>query len=379
MVRVLLPMLTGQMRVSTRLPHRLPPPCPKLLLRCCFGGAGLESGVPAHAKSSWRRQPSDPRPRGFEQPFCSCPHERRPAAFSPRSQAPLLTPPPSLVFSNSSLALCLRFFTPVLACKGPSTSHIPRLPAELPLNLQPPNPRPPARAAVGCPRRDSRLKDALALQAGFTGLAIMTSSFSSCSCPAEVQRPKVAITGLSHHGRCRLRQSCRRPISRSARPAPGFPAFRPQLVSILLALLLCCACASAAGTQADRQRLRSLARRASLKIDWDRSAPPPWMPQLGRRQTGDDASASSAVPTTLVATRTSGAASATALVVDTGSTSTSIPQPFDTSLGSNFTSPSCPNFFNSFLENSTFVDCVPLSLLLQVCGLPCHLHSRRSH
>ncbi|OJD35356.1 c6 zinc finger domain containing protein [Diplodia corticola] len=89
------------------------------------------------------------------------------------------------------------------------------------------------------------------------------------------------------------------------------------------------------------------------------------MPQLGRRAPGDDASASSALPTTLVATRTSGSASATALVVDTGSTATSIPQPFDTSLGSNFTSSNCPNFFNSFLENSTFVDCVPLSLLLQ--------------
>ncbi|KAF2087712.1 hypothetical protein K490DRAFT_56800 [Saccharata proteae CBS 121410] len=53
------------------------------------------------------------------------------------------------------------------------------------------------------------------------------------------------------------------------------------------------------------------------------------------------------------------------MTADTSSTSTSLPQPFDTSLGSNFTSPGCPTFFNDFLANSTFQSCVPLSLLLQ--------------
>ena len=44
----------------------------------------------------------------------------------------------------------------------------------------------------------------------------------------------------------------------------------------------------------------------------------------------------------------------------------SLPQPFDTSLGNNFTNPSCPQFFNSFLNDPTFTSCVPLSLLLMV-------------
>lgn len=44
-----------------------------------------------------------------------------------------------------------------------------------------------------------------------------------------------------------------------------------------------------------------------------------------------------------------------------------LPQPFDTSLGNNFTAPSCPTFFNSFLTNDTFNNCLPFSLLLQVC------------
>jgi hypothetical protein len=45
--------------------------------------------------------------------------------------------------------------------------------------------------------------------------------------------------------------------------------------------------------------------------------------------------------------------------------STPLPSPFDTSLGSNFTSQACPDFFNAFLNNATFEDCRPTSLLLQ--------------
>ena len=44
-----------------------------------------------------------------------------------------------------------------------------------------------------------------------------------------------------------------------------------------------------------------------------------------------------------------------------------LPSPFDTSLGNNFTSQSCPVFFQSFLTDPTFNDCLPFSLLLQVC------------
>jgi hypothetical protein len=48
--------------------------------------------------------------------------------------------------------------------------------------------------------------------------------------------------------------------------------------------------------------------------------------------------------------------------------SSSLPQPFDTSLGNNFTAPSCPQFFKTFLADKDFKACYPLSLLLQVCG-----------
>ena len=55
-----------------------------------------------------------------------------------------------------------------------------------------------------------------------------------------------------------------------------------------------------------------------------------------------------------------------------GRSHNSLPQPFDTSLGSNFTSPTCPTFFNSFLSNDTFTSCLPFSLLLQVRSIPNH-------
>ncbi|PGG95936.1 hypothetical protein GX51_08070 [Blastomyces parvus] len=42
-----------------------------------------------------------------------------------------------------------------------------------------------------------------------------------------------------------------------------------------------------------------------------------------------------------------------------------LPSPFDSNLGSNFTNPACEGFFHSFLGNSSFQDCLPVSLLLQ--------------
>jgi hypothetical protein len=63
----------------------------------------------------------------------------------------------------------------------------------------------------------------------------------------------------------------------------------------------------------------------------------------------------------------------TAIAVASGTSNTAsptasnapLPSAFDTSLGSNFTSSSCPTFFNNFLTNSTFTQCSPLSLLIQ--------------
>ncbi|KAL8971889.1 MAG: hypothetical protein Q9197_003039 [Variospora fuerteventurae] len=55
----------------------------------------------------------------------------------------------------------------------------------------------------------------------------------------------------------------------------------------------------------------------------------------------------------------------TPLVTAPGTGSSSLPRPFDTGLGNNYTNPECPVFMNNFLRNETFNSCVPLSLLLQ--------------
>lgn len=67
-------------------------------------------------------------------------------------------------------------------------------------------------------------------------------------------------------------------------------------------------------------------------------------------------------------------AEATALLTDSGQQLTpSLPTPFDTGVGNNFTTTTCPAFFRSFLSNSDFTTCYPLSLLLQVSPHNCTL------
>jgi hypothetical protein len=148
----------------------------------------------------------------------------------------------------------------------------------------------------------------------------------------------------------------------------------------------------------DSLHFRRLAERGEIHID--RQDPPP-RPQayLERRQAGTASTTSStsstlttsASPTTsdsaisgvqtIVASNATSSAAATFTPItnssstDATSTTTStssrtavptaLPSPFDTSIGSNFTSQACPHFFNSFLNNATFQSCVPVSLLLQ--------------
>lgn len=58
-----------------------------------------------------------------------------------------------------------------------------------------------------------------------------------------------------------------------------------------------------------------------------------------------------------------------------------VPQAFDTSIGNNFTTSSCPAFFNNFLDDPVFQNCTPFSLLLQVSPAksmnPTHAKSSR--
>ncbi|KAI4723883.1 hypothetical protein E4T49_08395 [Aureobasidium sp. EXF-10728] len=57
--------------------------------------------------------------------------------------------------------------------------------------------------------------------------------------------------------------------------------------------------------------------------------------------------------------------SSSASSISTASSSDALPRAFDTGVGNNFTTSSCPAFFKNFLSNDAFNECVPLSLLLQ--------------
>ena len=130
------------------------------------------------------------------------------------------------------------------------------------------------------------------------------------------------------------------------------------------------------------ERLRRLARRGEIMID---RSPPPLMPrQVFDSSTSTAAATSSttdsSTPSAPTAAATSDVATAeitasstssgsvpSGIAVAPSSTSASgpLPSPFDTSLGNNFTAPSCPSFFQNFLNNATFKMCNPVSLLLQ--------------
>ncbi|GAA5944551.1 hypothetical protein JCM1841_001032 [Sporobolomyces salmonicolor] len=90
--------------------------------------------------------------------------------------------------------------------------------------------------------------------------------------------------------------------------------------------------------------------------------------------TAPSSSAMSGVTSVERSTRTAPEASASGSVrtTSTGPSSTSmavpagyqLPQAFDTTLGTNFTSTACPSFFETFLADPTFISCAPFSLLL---------------
>ena len=173
------------------------------------------------------------------------------------------------------------------------------------------------------------------------------------------------------------------------RSRPCTPSTR-NIISSMMVILLTVVSTSAEIIEFDSQISESafyqeLAARGQIEFD---HREPPLRPDtyLERRQAGD-----SVVPTTVAATSTSSPSSSSseftmtsgASIVSTGTQTTStegvslstapsvtvittpLPTPFDTSLGSNFTTSSCPSFFSTFLGNATFQSCIPVSLLLQ--------------
>jgi len=152
---------------------------------------------------------------------------------------------------------------------------------------------------------------------------------------------------------------------------------------VLLSLLLFIRGTEAAGLKGDRQRsaLEKPSEREAQLVD--PNAPSESRMRLEQR----DVFTSTVIVTTtraLLPSRVLGISSTanahgsgSATVVAAPSTSSSVtdpdsssnsplPQPFDTSLGNNFTNTACPNFFDSFLSDANFQQCYPFSLLLQV-------------
>jgi hypothetical protein len=82
--------------------------------------------------------------------------------------------------------------------------------------------------------------------------------------------------------------------------------------------------------------------------------------------TSSETASGTAAVSSAVASASSAAASSTGIATAPGSKTGVLPQPFDTSLGNNFTSTACPTYFTKFLADSTFQSCYPFSLLIQV-------------
>jgi len=136
-------------------------------------------------------------------------------------------------------------------------------------------------------------------------------------------------------------------------------------------------CKGAAANHIHVARYVDLVEGAALM--YDRSPPPPIPMRPHRRQETASSPSSTATSSrhhdgshssTPSSSSSSSLSAETSLNTATPTDQTSLPRPFDSSLGNNFTSPSCPEFFDAFLANASFKDCLPLSMLLQVSFHP---------
>ena len=122
------------------------------------------------------------------------------------------------------------------------------------------------------------------------------------------------------------------------------------VVVVLFSILICCQQVEAGKPHGSRR----LARKTELVVDRS-TVPEPRMrlkPRKEHRQAHKHAQKAKTAEKQLK--------------TDTRPAQVSLPHPFDTTLGNNFTTPSCPTFFNNFLNSDSFNDCLPFSLLLQV-------------
>ncbi|KAF1991822.1 hypothetical protein K402DRAFT_416350 [Aulographum hederae CBS 113979] len=150
------------------------------------------------------------------------------------------------------------------------------------------------------------------------------------------------------------------------------------LLLVLLLWSLLCSPTDAASQKGDRRRsaLASIASPGELLVDRSEPPTPPSlrMPHQ-ERDTGTVSTvtvkpAQSTLSFGLASTAvsngspTTATASASIFTAPSSASDSPLPVPFDTNLGNNFTSTTCPNFFDSFLNNADFKTCYPFSLLL---------------
>lgn len=191
-------------------------------------------------------------------------------------------------------------------------------------------------------------------------------------------------------GPCRREQNhISRPAGRRRSQGIGFRYLQLSFYALLCAILIL----SIRGAAADAtvqpgqygRRARNLGAAQEDEILFDHS-PQPMIPSVNiekrqdlfnslkatsggsEKQTSSstrrlsfDATAT-AIPSSSSASLPSSAASAPTSVP----TITTLPKPFDGGFGTNYTQSSCPTFLKAFSTNTTFISCLPFSLLLQV-------------
>ena len=180
----------------------------------------------------------------------------------------------------------------------------------------------------------------------------------------------------------RRRNSSRHWRHRNVRSNPAFFVSPSRYISIFFGLVfLLCGSVTASdarsGTLGNPLELRRLAGRGEILVD--RSVPP--TPRMRERrqettssglptdifpsssstaQIAPDSTTRTSFPSQSTASQTSALATASPTAIQSP-----LPSPFDSSLGNNFTSLTCPTFFQNFLSNDSFTSCLPFSLLLQ--------------
>lgn len=174
------------------------------------------------------------------------------------------------------------------------------------------------------------------------------NAFTDTLCHLPKPRPGRRRRGVG------LYQQTDRPAFRRRRIGSGLPwtSMQSWVIVVLLSVLLCCGRVEAGPVHGHGRRGL---RRGELVVDTRES--PVMVARL--RQRGDGGGHRRGQN----ASETSG--NGELQVADQGN-QIPLPRPFDTSLGNNFTTSTCPTFFNDFLTNATFNECLPFSLLLQV-------------